>query len=134
MGYNNMGMGGGMGGGMGMQQQHPNQQIIMQQQQQIMMQQQQQQQQQQMSADAQAVEEERMVMESQSAITFSIPKDAIGRVLGKGGSNSAEIRRHTGAHLKIEPRDEDGLVTLTGALHQTHKAHCMVVGRVLSSY
>jgi len=81
-----------------------------------------------------AINEERMVMESQTTIAFSIPKEAIGRVLGKGGASSAEIRRLTGAQFKIDPREEDGLVTLSGALHSVHKAHCMVVGRVLSPY
>jgi len=82
----------------------------------------------------QAINEEQEVMECQTAIQFSIPKDAISRVLGKGGSSSKQITQMTGAHLKIEPREEDGLVTLTGILHGVHKAHCMVVGRVLSQY
>lgn len=79
-------------------------------------------------------QQEQMVMESQTSLAFSIPKDAIGRVLGKAGSSSKEIQRLTGVHLKIDPREEDGLVTLTGPLHAAHKAHCMVVGRVLSPY
>jgi transcription antitermination factor NusA-like protein len=81
-----------------------------------------------------AAEEERMVMESDACIQFSIPKDSIGRVLGKAGASSKEISTLTGAQLKIEPREEDGLVVLSGQLHSVHKAHCMVVGRVLSSY
>merc|ERR1712118_592797 len=64
-----------------------------------------------------AAEEERMVMESDACIQFSIPKDSIGRVLGKAGASSKEISALTGAQLKIEPREEDGLVILSGQLH-----------------
>merc|ERR1711972_614810 len=79
-----------------------------------------------------AIDEDAAVMESPSQISFTIPKDSISRVLGKGGSSSKEIRRLTGVMLKIDPCEQDptsqeGVVSLSGPLHAVHKAHCMVV-------
>lgn len=78
--------------------------------------------------------EDPAVTESMTTINFSIPKESIGRVLGKGGEASAEIRRETGVSLKITPTEAEGIVALSGALQAVHRAHCMVVARVLAEF
>eukprot|EP00927_Polykrikos_kofoidii_P023849 TRINITY_DN21826_c0_g1_i2.p1 TRINITY_DN21826_c0_g1~~TRINITY_DN21826_c0_g1_i2.p1 ORF type:complete len:381 (-),score=69.61 TRINITY_DN21826_c0_g1_i2:71-1186(-) len=74
------------------------------------------------------------ILESPAMIAFSIPSQAVSRVLGKGGSSATEIRRATGAQLSIDPGEAEGVVTLTGTVHSVHRAHCMVVARVKSPF
>mmetsp|Transcript_44609 Transcript_44609/g.103140 ORF Transcript_44609/g.103140 Transcript_44609/m.103140 type:complete len:377 (+) Transcript_44609:45-1175(+) len=78
-------------------------------------------------------EDDPRVLGCPSTIAFPIPKDAIGRVLGRGGASSAEIRRATGAALQIDPGEVDGTVTLSGTLAAVQRAHRMVIARVLAS-
>lgn len=78
--------------------------------------------------------EDPAVVGSMTTINFSIPKESIGRVLGKGGEASAEIRRETGVSLKITPTEMEGVVSLSGTLQSVHRAHCMVVARVLAEF
>jgi len=72
------------------------------------------------------------VMSSPSTIAFPIPKDSIGRVLGRGGESSERIRKATGVSLNIEPSEGEGTVVLSGTLAGVQQAHCMVVARVMS--
>lgn len=78
-------------------------------------------------------ETDELVSESRSTIAFTIPKDAIGRVLGKGGSSASAIRAATGATLSIEPNEVEGVVTVKGALEAVHRAHRLIIGRVLAA-
>merc|ERR1711862_688655 len=73
-----------------------------------------------------------LVMESRSTIAFTIPRDTIGRVLGMGGKSASAIREATGATLSIEPNEVEGVVTLSGSLEAVHRAHRLVIGRVLA--
>mmetsp|Transcript_4753 Transcript_4753/g.17969 ORF Transcript_4753/g.17969 Transcript_4753/m.17969 type:complete len:462 (-) Transcript_4753:65-1450(-) len=83
---------------------------------------------------AEGAEQDPEVLNSHATIVFPIPADRIGRVLGKGGGVSREIRRLTGVKLTIDPGPSEGMVTLAGALSQVHRAHCMVVARVMADY
>lgn len=78
--------------------------------------------------------EEPEILNSQASISFTIPGDRIGRVLGKGGGSSREIRRLTGVKLQIECGPGEGTVTLVGPLREVHRAHCMVISRVMSEF
>lgn len=78
-------------------------------------------------------EADELVSQSRSTIAFTIPKDAIGRVLGKGGSSASAIRAATGATLSIEPNEVEGVVTVKGALDAVHRAHRLIIGRVLAA-
>lgn len=75
-------------------------------------------------------DEDPNILGSNSSITFMIPPDKVGRVLGKGGTCAALIRQHTGVQLSIT----NGQVTISGSLSSVQKAHYMVVGRVLAEY
>jgi len=78
-------------------------------------------------------ETDEQVSQSRSTIAFTIPKDAIGRVLGKGGSSASAIRVATGATLSIEPNEVEGVVTVKGSLDAVHRAHRLIIGRVLAA-
>lgn len=81
-----------------------------------------------------AAEEDPAILASSATILFSIPKETIGRVLGKGGTIAAEIRGATGVALRIDPTDAEGVVNLTGTVSAVHRAHCMVLRRVMSEF
>jgi len=77
-------------------------------------------------------EDDPRVLGSPSTIAFPIPKDSIGRVLGRGGDSAEMIRSSTGATLNIEPGETEGTVMLSGTLASVQRAHCLVVARVLA--
>mmetsp|Transcript_135671 Transcript_135671/g.377893 ORF Transcript_135671/g.377893 Transcript_135671/m.377893 type:complete len:379 (+) Transcript_135671:66-1202(+) len=77
-------------------------------------------------------EDDPRVLGSPMAMAFPIPKDSIGRVLGRGGASSEEIRRATGVSLQIDPGETEGTVSLSGTLQAVQLAQRLVVARVLA--
>lgn len=78
--------------------------------------------------------EDPRVLEYPMTLAFPIPKDSIGRVLGRGGSCSEDIRKATGVSLQIDCGEAEGTVMLTGTLTAVHMASKLVVGRVLAEH
>jgi len=74
------------------------------------------------------------VLEYPMSLAFPIPKESIGRVLGRGGSCSEDIRKATGVSLQIDCGEAEGTVMLTGTLTAVHMASKLVVGRVLAEH
>jgi len=74
------------------------------------------------------------VLEYPMSLAFPIPKDSIGRVLGRGGQCSEEIRQATGVSLQIDCGEAEGTVMLTGTLTAVQMASKLVVGRVLAEH
>lgn len=82
--------------------------------------------------DPMPANEDQRVLDSPSTIAFPIPRESIGRVLGRGGESSERIRSTTGVTLNIEPAGNEGTVVLSGTLAAVQAAHCMVVARVMA--
>jgi len=78
--------------------------------------------------------EDERVLEYPMTMAFPIPKDSIGRVLGRGGQCSEDIRKATGVSLQIDCGEAEGTVMLTGTLTAVHMASKLVVGRVLAEH
>ncbi|CAK0882108.1 unnamed protein product [Prorocentrum cordatum] len=62
-------------------------------------------------------------------IAFAIPVGAVGRVLAV----AAAIQRASGAGVSVESNRLEAEVTVSGSLEAVHRAHRLIIGRVLAA-
>ena len=66
---------------------------------------------------------------SGTTVEVTIPNNAVGSVLGKGGSNIAHIRQISGAKVKLHDSQHgasDRVIEISGTPEQTHAAKSLL--------
>ncbi|KAM4607409.1 putative ATP-dependent RNA helicase DDX43 [Polymixia lowei] len=68
------------------------------------------------------------------AVTFTVENASIGRVIGRGGAKIRELEETTGARIKIDKGDYEGVVVISGPTDAQEKAREMIERLVADNY